>query len=1282
MPKKRIRKGLFGFNISDIGVSPYFNGFNNNPFYRLPPVQGNGSNSQTNGAPSSSLGYQNEFNSNLEQQKYTLNQRANDTLELKFNLLPEKLDPQLNIQEDWRKYDPREKSPKQSYLNVQNILDPSTSTSSLNLPQFEAYNSKNYLDRYNLSNFLPSDLQINNQDSSNSSILPPPIPQQLDTSLNYLDLYDPNTYLHNDFSDEVLPQAKRNKEHFNAMQTAAATAKSEPAWRAATDAASSILGDILTKENNGNDTESFSGKFSNSTFGKNFGAWSKGLDLANSAVTGILGEKNEYDGYRGAITRGMDSAYDAIESAAANFGPIGQFASLIMKGNKILSNVANKLGGGTDGMCVCAGTKVFTSTGKVVNIEDLQKEEGIIGWSEETKEIKPQAIHNFIEPRQKECVEIVLKNGYSIRCSIDHPILSDISPKAKSKYINGKRIAIREWKFRRADELKTGDFVGLANNIDYWGDNHLDNAYLVGLLIGDGSYGKGASCRIISADQDTWKYLEDNNLGIINHCDDSRPEKYNKEIRTYRIIGGMELLHQLGISYQTGKNKTLPKNIGTFDKSSVCNLLAGLFDTDGSISVNEEKKTYSITLYQSNIDLLEEVRIQLHKLGIFSTIGTRKAAKYELGGRIINSKESYRLEIHDISSALKFCNLIPLNISYKKENLNKIQNMLKDKRAQEHNDISGAKQCKIVSITYIGVQTVYNLQADYDHTYLANCIITHNTTTDAILGSAFLQMTPFGLINGFGGKKADTITKNDLAFEEVGSSYSGTNYAVDDALTKSGKKYGLFSNSWREKANREIALAKQQQDIMADIASDTADRLAIKNAMQSVNSNRRAFALNGGYDQASVRFGREGLAVKDILEEKKDLPEIKSDKVSILQELDYNNVTIGDSILKEVLPLNDFPLEEVYLEEVPIDVFKEGGKLDILEEVLFDSNEEQPIQENTVEDTVEDTVENTVEDTVEDSIKEPDYIQYAIERFPILATLEPVQLQYDPEFNPKKDIDEKRFGDIEYIPAKYDIIPYYYNYPKSEEYKGKSVIVFNDNVTNEDIALDWLTHGLREHDNNWEIILKNLLKNSTFKDYINDQLFGEFLLEKGITPDNFKKLSRSQQKKLNNDFNPTEVDKETFNSVVDATIRGILTNDRTTYAPIEEYEELINTPEWQSAYNYIFGINKFGKGGKFNVIPEGALHARLHHMENADNLTKKGIPVVSENENGELEQQAEIEKEEIIFRIEVTKKIEQLMDQYNSETSQKEKDLIAIETGKLLVDEILNNTIDNTNKLL
>lgn len=93
----------------------------------------------------------------------------------------------------------------------------------------------------------------------------------------------------------------------------------------------------------------------------------------------------------------------------------------------------------------------------------------------------------------------------------------------------------------------------------------------------------------------------------------------------------------------------------------------------------------------------------------------------------------------------------------------------------------------------------------------------------------------------------------------------------------------------------------------------------------------------------------------------------------------------------------------------------------------------------------------------------------------------------------------------------------------------------------------------------------------------------------------------------------------------------------------------------------------FKEGGKMNVIPEGSLHARLHHMENADGLTKKGIPVVSIQEG---EQQAEIELNEIIFRLEVTKKIEKLMED-GSESA-------AIEAGKLLVEEIFENTDDRT----
>lgn len=104
----------------------------------------------------------------------------------------------------------------------------------------------------------------------------------------------------------------------------------------------------------------------------------------------------------------------------------------------------------------------------------------------------------------------------------------------------------------------------------------------------------------------------------------------------------------------------------------------------------------------------------------------------------------------------------------------------------------------------------------------------------------------------------------------------------------------------------------------------------------------------------------------------------------------------------------------------------------------------------------------------------------------------------------------------------------------------------------------------------------------------------------------------------------------------------------------------------------------FKEGGKVNVIPEGALHKNKHHLEEVDekfeDVTTKGIPVIVESEDGEVIQQAEVEREEIIFRLEVTKKLEEL--------SKKHTDEAAIEAGKLLVKEILYNTEDNTGKMI
>ena len=104
-------------------------------------------------------------------------------------------------------------------------------------------------------------------------------------------------------------------------------------------------------------------------------------------------------------------------------------------------------------------------------------------------------------------------------------------------------------------------------------------------------------------------------------------------------------------------------------------------------------------------------------------------------------------------------------------------------------------------------------------------------------------------------------------------------------------------------------------------------------------------------------------------------------------------------------------------------------------------------------------------------------------------------------------------------------------------------------------------------------------------------------------------------------------------------------------------------------------VESFKQGGQMSVIPEGALHARKNNMEGAgEDFTAKGIPVV----DNEGEQQAEIERDEIIFRKEVTDKMEELYKKYNSEESSSKKDEIAIEMGKIITCEITKHTQDNT----
>ncbi len=414
------------------------------------------------------------------------------------------------------------------------------------------------------------------------------------------------------------------------------------------------------------------------------------------------------------------------------------------------------------------------------------------------------------------------------------------------------------------------------------------------------------------------------------------------------------------------------------------------------------------------------------------------------------------------------------------------------------------------------------------------------TTTDAILGSSFLNLTPIGLINGFGGQKAETITKNDLAFEQVGASYTGTGRSVDDALQKSGKKYGLFSSGEREEANEEILEARRQQSIMSDIANNASDRFSIRNSMAAINGNRRRFHMQGGYDQSAVRVGRHGMIIQDLQRARR-----------------INNAT----------------------------KYQKGGKVsDPFESYL------QTLPENQ-----RDSTDFRVKDYWEFNGK-PKNFDEAV--FRGMFTL------FDDGWHANSVAENPNTGEIEFMKSS--------SHPSIQK------------------ELDWYnSDDASEFRSQYE-----LQKTEPYFKYVK---------RKGTdSPQSFKEGGNL----IKSDW------------LVEVDINNLSIEFRGS--DIEEVDVDNILPE-------------FKEGGKFNLIPEGALHARKHNMD-VEGITPKGIPVVSHSEGGEIEQQAEIEREEIIFRLEVTKKLEELAKDGSDEA--------AIEAGKLLVEEILYNTIDNTNNLI
>lgn len=398
--------------------------------------------------------------------------------------------------------------------------------------------------------------------------------------------------------------------------------------------------------------------------------------------------------------------------------------------------------------CVCAGTKVWTNEGKLVNIEDLKQSDGILGYDGEGANKEP--IVGLNPPAKKQCVRVELTNGNHIECSIDHPLMTS---NRKGRVWRGGKFKCK-MTFTEANSIIPGDYVAMINDELPFGNKTLKNATLIGLLIGDGNYTKGFVPTLSCGDPEIEEFIESN-----------YSTKYSKfyiqdngnNYKQFRLPALKEQLIELGLYGQVKLAKRLPSDIHLYNKESVCNLLGGYYDADGNVNYNAKKKTLRVVLTSIVFEMLEEVKYLLLKLGINSNIVKENRNTEPSKGYEGQQKHIYRLYVNKYRDVLKFRDCIPLMCDHKRETLDKILELNPSRKNQgfidsgffeinpDNNkgtffkgkeDLQKLRYETVLKVIDLGEQDIYNMHTGISNTYISNGLITKQTGGDMEGGTA------------------------------------------------------------------------------------------------------------------------------------------------------------------------------------------------------------------------------------------------------------------------------------------------------------------------------------------------------------------------------------------------------------------------------------------------------------------------------------------------------------------------------------------------------------------
>lgn len=550
--------------------------------------------------------------------------------------------------------------------------------------------------------------------------------------------------------------------------------------------------------------------------------------------------------------------------------------------------------------------------------------------------------------------------------------------------------------------------------------------------------------------------------------------------------------------------------------------------------------------------------------------------------------------------------------------------------------------------------------------------------------------TGLNVINKLGGRSIDKYQVDQNLMANMGGSYGGFSDLAQRAADATGKNYGLFNGGGYGKAKRLKNEAIRQENIVSDINSTSQDQLAM--AGNDLNYTRYQFNQNGGLDQNLMRAAKFGSKLERIRRITSKQPEEPVEE--------FAEDLWEPQLFKEGGTIEENIEEDIFLEDSwEPQLFQEGGKTRTIQELIEYAKQQNPrfIQRlsepprgiDFIDDSgkksrgshyLESAGEYVIpriqevdgelkffnhQDAVDRALETGNFLKMSPSEAIIFA--EQYKQGWPKFFNSFQNGGKTKYSDLakEYY-SDYDLSNINIIEDKQPRAEGNNIYVSSD----EDVI-----HEL------WHV-LSNNKPNELYKQFY-DSLNDNRIIELGGDLDFVKRTGDP-----NVFYDPSEIEarikaakyKTKGQNYTKDFFKELRSNENKFGYNMRDLLHMYNDENLEKIFNLKNG-GELSKGeseqeetNQKNIIPEGALHKEKHHMENAEDLTKKGIPVI----DNDGVQQAEIERDEIVFTLEVTKKLEDLYHKYYDQETSKKDDL-AIEAGKILVYEILYNTEDRTN---